>query len=140
MIAFAVVFGLLAVFVAQSWLNSQAEMRMKSLEANKKPIATRTIVVAGKSLRFGSEFDCVYTAPARPLHLIQPSGRLEIAQSASCTETVVWNPGPALSAQLVDLPDDGWRHMLCVEAARIDEPVLLASGGSWQGWQQLTVV
>lgn len=55
MIAFAVVFGLLAVFVAQSWLNSQAEMRMKSLEANRKPIATRTIVVAGKSLRFGSE-------------------------------------------------------------------------------------
>ncbi|MBZ0149269.1 MAG: Flp pilus assembly protein CpaB [Pseudorhodoplanes sp.] len=55
MIAFAVVFGLLAVFIAQSWLNSQAEMRMKSLEANKKPIATRTIVVAGKSLRFGSE-------------------------------------------------------------------------------------
>ena len=55
MIAFAVVFGLLAVFIAQSWLNSQAEMRMKSLEANKKPIATRTIVVAAKSLRFGSE-------------------------------------------------------------------------------------
>ncbi len=41
MIAFAVVFGLLAVFIAQSWLNSQAEMRMKSLEANKKPIATK---------------------------------------------------------------------------------------------------
>lgn len=55
MIAFAVVFGLLAVFIAQSWLNSQTELRMKSLEANKKPIATRTIVVAGKSLRFGSE-------------------------------------------------------------------------------------
>ena len=55
MIAFAVVFGLLAVFIAQSWLNSQADMRMKSLEANKKPIATKTIVVAGKSLRFGSE-------------------------------------------------------------------------------------
>jgi pilus assembly protein CpaB len=55
MIAFAVVFGLLAVFIAQSWLNSQAEMRMKSLEANKKPIATRTIVVAAKPLRFGGE-------------------------------------------------------------------------------------
>ena len=37
MIAFAVLFGLLAVFVAQSWLNSQAEQRMRSLEANKKP-------------------------------------------------------------------------------------------------------
>lgn len=55
MIAFAVVFGLLAVFIAQSWLNSQTEMRMKSLEANKKTIATRTVVVAAKSLRFGSE-------------------------------------------------------------------------------------
>lgn len=92
------------------------------------------------ALRFGSEFDSVYAAPARPLRLVQPSGTLEIAQSASCTETVVWNPGPALSAQLADLPDNGWRHMLCVEAARIDEPVLLAPGASWQGWQQLTVL
>ena len=55
MIAFAVVFGLLAVFVAQAWLNNQAESRMKSLEAQKKPVSTRTIVVAAKPLRFGSE-------------------------------------------------------------------------------------
>jgi pilus assembly protein CpaB len=55
MTGFAVLFGLLAVFVAQSWLNSQAEMRMKSLEAQKKPISTTTIVVAGRSLRFGNQ-------------------------------------------------------------------------------------
>lgn len=55
MIAFAVLFGLLAVFVAQSWLNSQAEQRMRSLEANKKPLNTRTIVVAAKPLRYGNE-------------------------------------------------------------------------------------
>jgi pilus assembly protein CpaB len=55
MIAFAVLFGLLAVFVAQSWLNRQAELRMKSLEANKKPINVSTIVVAAKPLRFGNE-------------------------------------------------------------------------------------
>jgi pilus assembly protein CpaB len=55
MTAFAVVFGLLAVFVAQSWLNSQAEQRMRSLEAQKKPVTTRTLVVAAKPLRFGSE-------------------------------------------------------------------------------------
>jgi pilus assembly protein CpaB len=55
MIAFAVLFGLLAVFVAQSWLNSQAEQRMRSLEANKKPLSTSTIVVASKPLRFGNE-------------------------------------------------------------------------------------
>lgn len=55
MIGFAVLFGLLAVFIAQSWLNSQAEMRMKSLEAQKKPLATQTIVVAAKPLRYGME-------------------------------------------------------------------------------------
>ncbi|MGP0094928.1 MAG: Flp pilus assembly protein CpaB [Xanthobacteraceae bacterium] len=55
MIAFAVVFGLLAVFVAQTWLNNQAELRMKSLEAHKQPVNARTIVVASKPLRFGNE-------------------------------------------------------------------------------------
>jgi pilus assembly protein CpaB len=55
MIGFAVLFGLLAVFVAQSWLTSQTEMRMKSLEAQKKPMATQTVVVASKALRFGNE-------------------------------------------------------------------------------------
>src|SRR3954470_2598648 len=55
MIAFAVLFGLLAVFVAQAWLNSQAEQRMRSLESNKKPTSTATIVVASKPLRFGNE-------------------------------------------------------------------------------------
>ena len=64
------------------------------------------------ALRFGTEFDSVYTAPARPLRLVQPTGTLEIAQSASCTETVVWNPGPELSVQLADLPDDASRHKL----------------------------
>jgi pilus assembly protein CpaB len=55
MIGFAVLFGLLAVFVAQSWLTSQADARMKSLEAQKRPLATQTIVVASKPLRFGNE-------------------------------------------------------------------------------------
>ena len=55
MIAVAVVFGLLAVFVAQAWLNNQAEMRARNLDAQKKPLATQTIVVAAKPLRFGAE-------------------------------------------------------------------------------------
>ena len=42
MIAVAAVFGLLAVFVAQSWLNSQAEARLRSLEAQKaQPVSAQ---------------------------------------------------------------------------------------------------
>jgi len=56
MIGFAVLFGLLAVFLAQTWLNNQADARMKSLEAQRKPPAPeRTIVVANRALRFGDE-------------------------------------------------------------------------------------
>ncbi|HYP72184.1 MAG TPA: D-hexose-6-phosphate mutarotase, partial [Variovorax sp.] len=91
------------------------------------------------ALRFEGEFDSVYTSAADGLRLVQPSGTLAIRQSASCTETVVWNPGAQLSAKLADMPDDGYRHMLCVEAARIDEPVQLHGGGQWTGWQELTL-
>jgi pilus assembly protein CpaB len=57
MIGFAVVFGLLAVFIAQVWLNNQASMQAKNFEANKKSVATRTIVVAKQPLRFGTELN-----------------------------------------------------------------------------------
>jgi pilus assembly protein CpaB len=56
MIAFAALFGLIAVFLAQSWLNNEAEQRMRSLEAQRKAVpAAHTIVVASKALRFGDE-------------------------------------------------------------------------------------
>lgn len=54
MIVVALVFGALAVFVAQSWLNTQNQARLKEVPA---PVAvkTRTIVVASAPLRFGVE-------------------------------------------------------------------------------------
>jgi pilus assembly protein CpaB len=55
MIAFAVVFGLLAVFVAQSWLNNAAANRMRNLEARKDTAPTSTIVVAAERLPYGTE-------------------------------------------------------------------------------------
>lgn len=57
MTGFAVVFGLLAVFIAQAWLNNQANMQAQNFEANKKPMTTRTIVVAKQPLRFGTEIN-----------------------------------------------------------------------------------
>ena len=56
MIVVALVFGALAVFVAQSWLNSQNDARAKNVPV---PVAvkTRTIVVATAPLRFGVEMN-----------------------------------------------------------------------------------
>ena len=90
-------------------------------------------------VRFGTEVDRVYPRAAQPLTLrgVDGSLALAIAQTEGFSETVVWNPGPALCATLADMESDGWRHMLCVEAAAIDAPVRLAPGARWQASQTL---
>lgn len=96
--------------------------------------------VAGhQPLRISGEFDRVYTAARQPLVLGEPGRSLRLAQSDSFGQTVVWNPGPDLCSRLADMPADGYRRMLCVEAACVDEPVAVPPGQRWQGWQHLEV-
>ena len=64
-------------------------------------------------------------------------GALEIAMEGF-PDAVVWNPWAERAAALPDLPDDGYRCMLCVEAAAIDRPVRLDAGATWSGRQVLT--
>jgi len=96
-------------------------------------------LASGEALAFSGETDRVYQAAAAPLVLEDGSGRLSIAQDPVFGQTVVWNPGAELSARLADMPDDGYRHMLCVEAAEIDTPVRLMPGETWSGAQRLSV-
>ncbi|MET1116916.1 MAG: D-hexose-6-phosphate mutarotase [Comamonas sp.] len=90
------------------------------------------------ALEFGAELDRVYPRPEQAMEL-HAAGRprLRITQDAAWADTVVWNPGPLLCARLADMPSDGYRHMLCVEAAAIDAPVVLAPQGRWQAAQRL---
>jgi pilus assembly protein CpaB len=55
MIGFAVVFGLLAVFIAQAWLSSQAALQAKTNDNTKPQPPVRTVVVARQPLRYGTE-------------------------------------------------------------------------------------
>ena len=93
MIGFAVLFGLLAVFLAQTWLNNQAEQSRKNLEAQKKnPTPSRVIVVASKPLRFGNELS--------PLSLRElpwpddalPAGSFGSIKELTSTKRVVLTP------------------------------------------------
>jgi glucose-6-phosphate 1-epimerase len=52
-------------------------------------------------------------------------------------DVVVWNPGGAAAACPPDLPKDGFRHFLCVEAARIGQPVELSPAQVWSGTQTI---
>lgn len=91
----------------------------------------------------GAGFDRVFSLPAaggaHALSLQEGASGLAVNNQPGSTEIVVWNPGEALSAELADMPGNGWRHMLCVEAASIDAPVVLVPGRSWEIAQELAV-
>jgi len=93
------------------------------------------------ALQFGAELDRVYPRPAQAMELhAAGQAQLRITQDAAWADTVVWNPGPVLCARLADMPADGYRHMLCVEAAAIDAPVVLAPQARWRAAQRLEML
>lgn len=91
-------------------------------------------------LRFVGEFDRVYSAAPQGYELLDGAHQLGIEQDQDWAHTVVWNPGQDKCATLSDMPSDGWRQMLCVEAAQVYEPITIAPGDFWQGAQRLRVL
>ena len=99
MIGFAVVFGLLAVFIAQVWLNNQASLRAKVEPA--KAIASQTVVVAKQPLRFGTELTAAmlqevpWPSDALPngafanIHDIMAGGRRVVLAAIEANEPVL---------------------------------------------------
>lgn len=69
------------------------------------------------SLPCAGEIDqIIYTS--QQLELSDPQWKRRILiETAGSASMVLWNPGATKAQQLQDLPDDGWRHFFCVEAA-----------------------
>lgn len=93
---------------------------------------------SGTHIAVEAEMDRVYRQVRRP-QLLQ-AGNLSLAiQGQGFPDVVVWNPWVDQCAALADMPADGWRHMLCVEAAA-EQPVVVAAGDEWYGRQTLVAV
>jgi len=56
------------------------------------------------------------------------SRTLKVSKEGSAT-TVLWNPWQANSEKMADFPDDGFRHMVCIEAAITANDVQIISPG-----------
>ena len=84
---------------------------------------------------FVGEIDRIYFDAEAPLALSTGMGRMRIAQEGFA-DVVVWNPGPHKAAVMADMPADDWLRMLCVEAATIGTPVILAPGQEWVARQR----
>jgi glucose-6-phosphate 1-epimerase len=78
----------------------------------------------------------LYFGVADPLTLQDGAARIVVRQDGF-RDVVVWNPGAHPPGPLPGLPPDGYRQFVCVEAAVIEHPVVLAPGASWRGTQNL---
>lgn len=95
-------------------------------------IETRELVTAVEPI------DRVYFATP-PAMQLEDGGRTVLIEQHGFMDTVVWNPGRERTAQMADMPPDGYRRMLCVEAAAIEPPVPLQPGGAWSGGQGIAL-
>jgi pilus assembly protein CpaB len=123
MIGFAVVFGLLAVFLAQTWLSNQAALRAHNDNNTPQVARTQTIVVAKQPLRYGAELNAgvlqeVFWAgdavPAGAFHKIADvlsGGRRIVLASIEPNEPVLSLKitGPGQRATLSSLVRDGMK-------------------------------
>lgn len=99
----------------------------------------RVIRDTGTELTVDREIDRVYRRVKRPQLL--KAGNLSLGiQSQGFPDVVVWNPWVEKCAAMGDMPTDGWRHMLCVEAAVAEQAVNLPVGEEWYGRQTLVAV
>jgi len=99
----------------------------------------RVVRETGTEIIVEGEVDRVYYDVRRPQLL--NAGNLSLGiQSQGFPDVVVWNPWVDLCAGLKDMPPDGWRHMLCVEAAAARKPVIVPAGEEWYGRQTLVAV
>ena len=59
-----------------------------------------------------------------------------------CNECIVgvWNPWDKKAKAMSDFGDEEYKHMLCVEAAAVENPITLKPGEEWKGRQQILVV
>jgi glucose-6-phosphate 1-epimerase len=104
--------------------------RYEDFPSAARGVEEREIVTAAEPI------DRIYFASPRSTRLDDARRTLDIAQRGF-TDTVVWNPGPELTARMPDMPPDGYRHMLCVEAAAIEPKLSLEPHDTWIGGQSI---
>ena len=88
------------------------------------------------SLSFSGEVDRIYFDAPAVLKVHEGTSSLAVG-TEGFPDVVVWNPWVTGGAALSDLEEDGYRKMVCIEAAVIGRPVLLNASESWSGVQRL---
>lgn len=81
--------------------------------------------------------DCIFADVTEPIVLHESEERRVVSSQRGFTDAVVWNPGAEIAKTMSDLEPEDYRSFLCVEAASVESPVVLAPREKWSGSQIL---
>ena len=99
-----------------------------------KMAAGSRCVEEASALELRGETDRIYLAGPRQVTIASAVGSSSTVVGADgFGDWVVWNPWRDGSKSLADMDPQDYLQMLCVEAARISDPVVLAPGAAWCG-------
>jgi glucose-6-phosphate 1-epimerase len=90
-------------------------------------------------LRIDRHLDRFFFGVTTPVEVRESGTTVRVVQD-TFTDVVVWNPWQELARKLADLPDDGYRHFVCIESAIVERPVFLAPGEEFLASQHLRVL
>jgi glucose-6-phosphate 1-epimerase len=109
---------------------------LQSARYRDKVLGQDKLVESAAELRIDRPLDRVYYAVPDAIIVREPGRSISVHASGFC-DTVIWNPGEEGNAKLTDLEHEGWRRMVCVEAAVARAPTTVPPHGRWQGMQKL---
>ena len=88
------------------------------------------------ALAIGDPLDEIFFG-VQPRLTLRAGAATRVLEQHGFTDAVVWNPGAANAAALVDLDEDEYQHFVCIEPAVI-EPLTLQAGQQWRGNYRVT--
>ncbi|KAK6137314.1 hypothetical protein DH2020_028942 [Rehmannia glutinosa] len=93
----------------------------------------------GDAITFESEVDRVYVSTSDTVVVIDHGKkRTFVIKKEGLPDVVVWNPWEKKSKTIIDFGNDEYKHMLCVDAAAIENPITLKPGEEWTGRVELS--
>ncbi|KAL1806005.1 hypothetical protein DCAR_0831754 [Daucus carota subsp. sativus] len=95
----------------------------------------------GDALTFESEVDRVYLSSGSVIAVFDhEKKRTFVIRKEGLPDVVVWNPWEKKAKAIVDLGDEEYKQMLCVDGAAVEKPIALRPGEEWTGRLELSVM
>ncbi|KAL9328751.1 hypothetical protein ACSQ67_003754 [Phaseolus vulgaris] len=121
-----------------------SEVRIEGLETEyylDNLLQKQQFTEQGGALTFESEVDRIYINSNNMVAVLDHQKRRTfVIRKDGLPDVVIWNPWDKKSKSIVDLGDEEYKQMLCVDGAAVETPIPLKPGEEWKGRLELSLL